>query len=72
MNNILKCLASFKMMLPLLRGRVPGQLVIQLTDKCNARCPQCSMRVSENYKRSTLPIGKPKTIIPEEVRSLVK
>lgn len=40
---------------PLLRGRAPGQLVIQLTDRCNARCPQCGMRATEPFERSTLP-----------------
>ncbi len=39
---------------PLLCNRVPGQLIIQYTDKCNARCPQCGMRVTEPFKRSTL------------------
>ncbi|WP_373500094.1 radical SAM protein [Desulfococcus sp.] len=38
----------------LLRGRVPGQLVIQLTDRCNATCPQCGMRVTERFDRSRL------------------
>jgi MoaA/NifB/PqqE/SkfB family radical SAM enzyme len=36
------------------RNRIPGQLVIQMTDRCNARCPQCGMRVTENFSRSTL------------------
>ena len=40
--------------LSLLRGRVPGQLVIQYTDACNARCPQCGMRTTERYLRSKL------------------
>lgn len=39
---------------PLLRSTLPGQLVIQYTDKCNARCPQCGMRVTEPFRRSTL------------------
>jgi len=39
---------------PLLKGRIPGQLIIQYTDVCNARCPQCSMRITENYQRSKL------------------
>ncbi len=41
--------------LSLLKGRIPGQLIIQYTDSCNGTCPQCGMRRSENYKRSTLP-----------------
>ena len=35
-------------------NRLPGQLVIQLTDRCNAQCPQCGMRAAERFKRSTL------------------
>jgi MoaA/NifB/PqqE/SkfB family radical SAM enzyme len=37
-------------------NRLPGQLIIQLTDRCNAKCPQCGMRVTENFKRSTLDV----------------
>jgi MoaA/NifB/PqqE/SkfB family radical SAM enzyme len=36
------------------RNRIPGQLVIQMTDRCNARCPQCGMRVTETFARSVL------------------
>ena len=32
-------------------GHAPGQLVIQITDRCNAFCPQCGMR-------STIPYGR--------------
>ena len=35
-------------------NRIPGQLVIQMTDQCNARCPQCGMRVTETFARSSL------------------
>jgi hypothetical protein len=47
----------------LLRNRLPGQLVIQYTDRCNALCPQCGMRSSETYKRSKLDIDIAKRII---------
>lgn len=40
-----------------------GQLIIQLTDRCNAHCPQCSMRVSSAYTRSTLELKRCKEII---------
>lgn len=40
--------------LGLITGKSPGQLIIQLTDRCNAHCPQCAMRVSNTFKRSTL------------------
>ena len=38
--------------------RVPGQLVIQMTDKCNARCPQCEMRVTNKYDRSQMTVDE--------------
>lgn len=38
----------------LMKNRFPGQLVIQFTDRCNARCPQCGMRVTEDFPRSQL------------------
>ena len=34
--------------------QAPGQLVLQLTDRCNAHCPQCGMRVSERFERAVL------------------
>ena len=36
------------------RHHVPGQLVIQLTDRCNGLCPQCGMRATERFKRSSM------------------
>ncbi len=41
----------------LFRGRIPGQLIIQFSDRCNARCPQCEMRVQNKYDRSTLDVA---------------
>jgi hypothetical protein len=38
----------------ILSNRIPGQVVVQITDRCNARCPQCGMRVTESFARSTL------------------
>jgi hypothetical protein len=38
----------------LLHGRLPGQLVIQLTERCNARCPQCNMNIGRRFARATL------------------
>lgn len=39
---------------PFLRGRFPGQLVIQYTSHCNGDCPQCGMRRSQDIERSRL------------------
>jgi len=47
----------------LMSGHVPGQLVVQITDSCNAACPQCAMNRSREYKRSKLDIGEIKSII---------
>ncbi len=38
----------------LVAGQAPGQLIIQLTDRCNARCPQCGMRVLNRFPRTRL------------------
>ncbi len=47
----------------ILSNRIPGQVVIQITDRCNARCPQCGMRVTELFARSTLDTDRIKRII---------
>lgn len=38
----------------LLRQRLPGQVIIQITDRCNARCPHCGMRVTNSFPRTSL------------------
>ena len=53
---------------PLLRGRVPGQVVIQCTDLCNARCPQCGMRVTERFECSRLPAEDIRAILEQAAR----
>ena len=35
-------------------NRIPAQLVIQMTNHCNARCPQCGMRATARLQRSRL------------------
>lgn len=30
----------FDNMVTLAKGRIPGQVIIQFTDRCNAKCPQ--------------------------------
>jgi MoaA/NifB/PqqE/SkfB family radical SAM enzyme len=47
----------------LLHHHVPGQLVIQLTDRCNGLCPQCGMRATESFSRSSLKVDDVKRII---------
>lgn len=49
-------LASYR---SLFRGRLPGQAVIQVTTRCNARCVQCGMRVDRPQFRHSL---EPETV----------
>jgi MoaA/NifB/PqqE/SkfB family radical SAM enzyme len=56
----------------ILQNRIPGQLVIQVTDRCNALCPQCGMRVTEAFSRSTLPADDVKRIIDHAAQNGVK
>ena len=46
-----------------MQNRVPGQLVIQMTDRCNATCPQCGMRASSGFQRTTLDTDHIKRLI---------
>jgi len=56
----------------LMRGRTPGQLIIQTTDYCNATCPQCGMRKQEKFKRSKLETESMKRIIDRASKNNVK
>ena len=47
----------------ILKGRSPGQLVIQLTDRCNARCPQCGMRATNLFYRRVIDLDDAKRAI---------
>ncbi len=50
--------------LQLLRNnRIPGQVVIQFTNHCNAHCPQCGMRTTAKIPRSRLETDEIKRII---------
>jgi sulfatase maturation enzyme AslB (radical SAM superfamily) len=53
----------FKRLTRFLKHRTPGQLVIQMSDHCNAFCPQCGMRRSGNFKRSRLSVDTIKHIL---------
>ena len=43
--------------------RTPGQLIIQFSDACNAKCPQCELRVSSKFKRVKIELDELKRII---------
>jgi len=51
------------------RGRIPAQLIIQLTDSCNATCPQCGMRQKSPFRRSLLSMDDAKRIIDHAAAS---
>ncbi|MGD8251078.1 MAG: radical SAM protein [Desulfobacterales bacterium] len=43
--------------------RAPGQLVIQVTDHCNADCPQCGMNRRMGYPRSRLGVDDVRRVL---------
>ena len=45
------------------KGHVPGQVIIQITDRCNASCPQCGMHKEARFARATLADDDIKRII---------
>ncbi|MGB8450738.1 MAG: radical SAM protein [Anaerocolumna sp.] len=47
----------------IIKGRIPGQVIIQYTNGCNATCPQCSMRRTETFERSKLEESEIRKII---------
>ena len=53
---------------PILSKRIPGQVVIQYTDRCNAQCPQCGMRATERFERSKLDVDTVKKMIDAAVK----
>lgn len=61
-------LRTRSVILHLRRKRLPGQLVIQLTDQCNASCPQCGMRITEKFPRSRLSTDRVKRILDGAAR----
>jgi MoaA/NifB/PqqE/SkfB family radical SAM enzyme len=63
---------TFKNLSSLMRRKIPGQLVIQLTDKCNAHCPQCGMRSTEKYQRTKLPLDDVKRILVAAAQNRVQ
>jgi len=62
-RSLLRYLGTF------VRGRIPGQLVLQFTDHCNASCPQCGMRRSASFARSILSLDDGKRIIDHAAAS---
>ena len=60
MKNII---SNIRSIYPFFKGKIPGQLIIQITNRCNASCPQCGMRKSADIKRAALS--------PETARKLI-
>lgn len=56
-------LISPKVWKSLRRGRIPGQVVVQYTDRCNASCVQCGMRTSNKFPRTKMN--------PDDVKRLI-
>lgn len=64
-NSIFNLNNAVKMM----QNRIPGQVVVQFTDSCNATCPQCAMRKTNNFKRSKLDEQEIKKIIDHAAKN---
>lgn len=47
-------MSTFATLRSLFRGRLPGQAVIQVTTRCNARCVQCGMSADNSFVRHSL------------------
>lgn len=47
-------MSTFRYLSGLWRKRAAGQVIIQVTDRCNARCPQCGMRATNRFERRSL------------------
>ncbi len=69
MNKPLRHIQNLK---SLLLGRLPGQLIIQYSNRCNADCPQCGMRRSENIKRHKLDKNYVKKLIDSAAQKGIK
>ncbi len=54
------------------QNKIPGQLIIQITDHCNATCPQCGMRKTAEFRRSKLDIDQIKRYIDKAVENGVE
>lgn len=54
------------------RNRIPGQLVIQFTNHCNARCPQCGMRTTARIARTRLDQAAIKRILDTAARQRIQ
>ncbi len=53
-DDLMTAYSVIRMLACLARDRVPGQLVIQITNQCNATCPQCGMRRTADIRRTRL------------------
>jgi MoaA/NifB/PqqE/SkfB family radical SAM enzyme len=62
----------FQELIPFFKGRLPGQLVIQYASHCNADCPQCGMRRSNNFERTRLDKDTVKRLIDDAAQKGVQ
>ena len=45
------------------RNRTPGQVIIQITERCNAACTQCGMNINNGGVRVDLSLDRTRSII---------
>jgi len=56
-------------LLKLIAGKIPGQVIIQITNYCNGSCPQCGMRKGSVINRCNLPEEKIKRTVKQCVKN---
>ena len=65
-------LSDIKSLIPLFSGRLPGQLVMQITNRCNALCPQCEMRKTSKIRRATMSADQAKALVDNAAENQIK
>ena len=63
MTGLNRYITPLKMPVELWQSRTPGQVIVQITERCNASCPQCGMNINNSDPRADLPLDRIKSII---------
>lgn len=63
MTQPFRPLAPLRLLGRIATGRLPGQVVIQYTDRCNAACAQCGMRKSNPAPRSSMDMNEARRLL---------
>ncbi|MCE5249719.1 radical SAM protein [bacterium] len=70
--DFLSRIADMRTILSLAGGTMPGQVVIQYTNACNAACPHCELRAGGGFRRTKISMDDMKRIIDTAAAQGVK